>query len=369
MDRPLFTPPPPSADVATRVDVWAENKVPPNTRDSYTRLRRRYEEEYCPQHQADCYPASGQQLADWVAWLIQTGTVEAPGRPNAAYAPASLDQAIWAVVRAHHDQGWDAPDPAKARAVVDGYTRWWIAQGGEVRRVDPLTIEQLGRAVGALDLSTPRGLRDRALLLAGFFTMRRASTIAAWDIADVRERISGSRRSLVMMVRASKTDQLGHRSDYAVLQHGWASAWLDPVDALEEWLGWLRRQDEIAQQAAAAPRRGKTPPRVTSGPLLRQLSTNGKGLAINPRAKTVEAMRGRLTTRAVRLIVDNALGPAGIPAQGDYTCHSLRAGGASFFRNVLGWSDEQICSQGGWSPTSNEWRGYLRDINRFNDGA
>lgn len=368
--RPLFQPPPPSADQATRGDRWASNKVPANTRKSYTYWRRRYEEDYCPENNVDdCYPMDGTLLRDFIAWLIETGTKPTDTRAAAAYAPSSLDQAIKAMVRAHHEHPsgtMDAPDPALARQAVDGYTRWWLEQGGEQRRVDPLTISQLRTAAVNIDTKLPIGKRDLAILVVGYFTMRRASTLVAWNIPDVRERLSpsGSRRSLVMAVRASKTDQLGHKDDFAVLEHNQLG--VDPIHALEDWLGWLRRQEEIATQAVPARRRGKDPAKVTSGPLFRQLTPDGRSLMIHGHAQATEARRGRLSTRAISRVMDRVLGAAGIPAQGDYTAHSLRAGGVSYHRRI-GWSDEQICNQGGWSPTSPEWRRYVRDVDRFEE--
>jgi hypothetical protein len=346
--RPLFAPPPPTGgQLDERVERWAAHKVPAKTREAYDDWRDRYVLEYCPAHGiTDPFDSDGQRLADFIGWLAETGTRERPGRPRQAYSPNSLEQAMYGVLRAHRDERRDAPDAAKAREVIDGYRRWMIDQDWEERHVDPLTVGQMTRVINALDLSKPRGLRDRALLLVLFRTFRRQSTAAAWNVRDVRQHEKG----LILRVRQSKTDPTGRKDDYSTLEPG--PLGLDPIAALNEWTGWLRRQ----------------PGGGDLGPLFRQMNRTGTGLYVHPRARSREALRGRLTTRSIRTIVEDRLTEGGVADEGDFTAHSLRAGGATD-AYLAGWSYERICLQAGWSPTSNVARHYFRNVQRWAEAA
>ncbi|NED50654.1 integrase, partial [Micromonospora aurantiaca] len=57
--------------------------------------------------------------------------------------------------------------------------------------------------VSTCDPETPKGARDRALLLLGFNMMARRSELAALDLADITEHEEG----LLVRIRRSKTDQ------------------------------------------------------------------------------------------------------------------------------------------------------------------
>jgi site-specific recombinase XerD len=57
--------------------------------------------------------------------------------------------------------------------------------------------------IGALDDSTVKGARDRALLRVGFASALRRLELVALDVADLEECAEG----VVLTVRRSKTDQ------------------------------------------------------------------------------------------------------------------------------------------------------------------
>jgi site-specific recombinase XerD len=68
-------------------------------------------------------------------------------------------------------------------------------------------VAELKQAIRALDLSTPTGLRDRALLLLGFAGAFRRSELVALNV----EGIELTRLALVIHLRRSKTNQYGER--------------------------------------------------------------------------------------------------------------------------------------------------------------
>jgi site-specific recombinase XerD len=68
-------------------------------------------------------------------------------------------------------------------------------------------VAELKQAIRALDLSTPTGLRDQALLLLGFAGAFRRSELVALNV----EGIELTRLALVIHLRRSKTNQYGER--------------------------------------------------------------------------------------------------------------------------------------------------------------
>ena len=98
------------------------------------------------------------------------------------------------------------------------------------RRATPISPALLARMVRAQP-ATPLGLRNRAILLAGFGGALRRSEIVALDAGDL-EFVDG--RGVVLTVRRSKTDQHGAGQVVAV----WRSddPYLCAPTALRRWL-------------------------------------------------------------------------------------------------------------------------------------
>ena len=76
----------------------------------------------------------------------------------------------------------------------------------------PISPAMLARMVGAQP-DTPLGLRNRAILLAGFGGALRRSEIVALDVGDL-ELVDG--KGVVLTVRRSKTDQHGAGAAVAI---------------------------------------------------------------------------------------------------------------------------------------------------------
>jgi integrase len=149
------------------------------------------------------------------------------------------------------------------------------------------------------------GLRDRALLLVGFFAALRRSELAALDVDQIAEHPNG----LVLALPRSKTNQHGLAAELVVLPRA-GHPGRCPVTALRTWL-----------DAAA----------VTNGPALRPVSKGNRAL---PR---------RLHPESVNDLVQGAVARAGIDA-GPYSAHSLRAGFVTF-AHLRGASDRAIAHQ------------------------
>ncbi len=95
------------------------------------------------------------------------------------------------------------------------------------RQATPLLLPDLSRICGEMDGSI-RALRDRALLLVGFFAALRRSEIAALEWRDIEERPDG----LLLSISRSKTDQTGRGRQVFVPARTDA---LCPAGAMRAW--------------------------------------------------------------------------------------------------------------------------------------
>jgi integrase len=172
------------------------------------------------------------------------------------------------------------------------------------RQATPITPAMLARMVRAQP-ATPLGLRNRAILLAGFGGALRRSEIVGLDVGDV-EFVDG--RGVVLTVRRSKTDQHGAGQAVAV----WRSD--DPdlcaPTALRRWLEHRT-------------------PRDADDPLFIGLRAGGVMTATRLSDKAVV----RLVKGTAEAIVDGdpglmerTFGSLAVSVRRSYSGHSLRAG-------------------------------------------
>ena len=98
--------------------------------------------------------------------------------------PSSLRRRLAALASLLHDRGY--PDPTKAtlvRRVMQGIER---THGIKTEQVAPLVIGELAATIASMGTS-PRDLRDKAILLVGFFGALRRSEIVALDVSSVSD--------------------------------------------------------------------------------------------------------------------------------------------------------------------------------------
>ncbi|MGH4006618.1 MAG: site-specific integrase [Pseudonocardiaceae bacterium] len=149
------------------------------------------------------------------------------------------------------------------------------------------------------------GLRDRALLLVGFFAALRRSELAALTV----DQITHHDRGLVLALPCSKTNQYGEQAELVVLPRA-GHRGRCPVTALRTWL-------DAAQ--------------VTDGPVLRPVSKGNRALARPLHPESIND----LVQAAVHRVDPDATG---------YSAHSLRAGFVTF-AHLRGASDRAIAHQ------------------------
>src|SRR3954465_15487784 len=218
-------------------------------------------------------------------------------------AVATLQVHLAAIVTAHRLVGLSLdPGHPSIALLLDGIRR---RRGTRpARQATPITPAMLPRMVRAQP-ATPLGLRNRAILLAGFGGALRRSEIVGLDVGDL-EFVDG--RGVVLTVRRSKTDQHGAGAAVAI----WRSD--DPdlcaPTALRRWL----------EHRAA---------RHSDNPLFVGLRAGGVMTAARLSDKAVVRLV-KDTAEAVGDgdpgLMERTFGNLAIGATRSYSGHSLRAG-------------------------------------------
>lgn len=223
---------------------------------------------WCDSHSLAALPATSDTVSLYVAYLIERGL-----------KVTSAERQIAAIAHRHRREGHASPADAGVRELLDGARR---LRSDAPRCMKPITLEQLEKVCAKLRHGDARALRDRAILLVGFASALRRSTLTALSIDDVE--IEGGR--LLIHVRREKTDQEG-RGRYIGIPAG-KNPETCPTRALSAWLDARGRK--------------------------------GAG-ALFTRIGTFE----RLHPDAIWRVVKRRLAEAGIDPRG-YGSHSLRAG-------------------------------------------
>jgi len=269
-------------ELAAQAAVYASHARGPGTLRAYRSAWRQYE-----------------------GWCARLGFAPLNGEPRVVgmYLTAAAERLVVstlqvhlaAIVTAHRLVGLSLdPGHPSIAVLLDGIRRRKGVR--PARQATPITPALLKRMVRAQPDSV-LGLRNRAMLLAGFGGALRRSEIVALNAGDVAF-VEG--KGVVLTVRRSKTDQIGEGTAVAI----WSSP--DPdLCAATALRAWLDALDPTGQEA----------------PLFVGLRASG-------------AMAGRrLSDKAVvRLVKDTteALGDAdpGLAGAlgGSYSGHSLRAG-------------------------------------------
>ena len=187
----------------------------------------------------------------------------------------------------------------------------------------PLTPTQLGLIKWD---SGRKGLRDKALILVGFFAALRRSELVGLNVEDVEFVPEGA----ILTIRKSKTDQEGRGREVAI---GYAKRpELCPVRALQTYMATLGRN---------------------TGPLFVSLRKS-------------QYTQSRLSTDAVARIVKDYADRLGLDPR-RFGGHSLRAGFATTAA-LLGATEDEIALQTGHKSMT-VLRGYIRRASLFERNA
>ncbi len=242
------------------------------------------------------------------------------GRPQYGYVPPT----------AHPD----------VHAALRGYRRRWLEAGHRPDTAFPLTPEQLSAMVAALDLRTPMGLRDAALLTVGYDGGFRVSELCAMNIEDLEWTVE----ELIVHVPMSKTDQSGEGDIVVLMAHPPEHADTCPVRMVDRW---LYRMAEAG---------------FTTGPVFRVVRYGGPGPADPDRPRSGKVVDMRVGGPKVEDILAHTSRDAGLhqgARRRHIVPHSLRAGSATAAA-VAGADVPEIAEHYRWKPGSPTPMRYIR---------
>lgn len=248
----------------------------------------------------NAYQSDWNDFCDWCKYNKQT-SFPATSKTIVNYINDLAEYAKFATIRRRISAISENYNAAMtAGAVKDNPCRAWLVRetliglartkGAEQKGKTPIYWDELKKMVRAMDLSTKSGLRDRALLLLGFFGAFRRSELVGLDVSDITHFPQG----IVINIRDSKTDKTHEGQQIGIPPI--ADTEMDCITAIDAWT------------AAAG---------LTEGPLFRAVTQKGK------------VSEKRMWSGAVSDIVKKYAAAIGLdPA--NYGGHSLRHGFATY---------------------------------------
>ncbi|MFF7706726.1 tyrosine-type recombinase/integrase [Pseudomonas sp. NPDC007930] len=253
----------------------------------------------------------------------------------ATLAVSTLKARLAGLAHWHNAQGF--PDPTKAPIVKEVLRGIRASHPQTLKQAQPLQLAALQRCARWLDQQVEQAraaaeprlmrlLRDRALLLVGFWRAFRSDELCRLRVEwNVVERGEG----MTLFLPSSKTDRHNHGQHYPVP----ALQALCPVQAYEAWIAHAG---------------------IAHGPVFRRVDRWGK---LGEQALHPYSLGGLL--RAL-------LREAGVAEQG-ISSHSLRRGFAGWAASN-GWDQKSLMSYVGWRDPASALR-YLEASNRFTQGG
>jgi site-specific recombinase XerD len=255
-------------------------------------------------------PADAETISLYVTWLLTAD----------AKRVSTAQRHLASIADAHRKAGHPVPVTSDARNNIACIKR---ERREQPKGKDALAVPDLVRAARSCDVTTVRGIRDRAIIVLGFATSARRSELARLQLSD----LTFTRNRLCVRIGYGKTDQEGRGRDVPV----WAGkrASTDPLRVVRAWIVERGRWD---------------------GPLFCRIQTGD--------TVTKQPLKGQ----AIAEVVKEAAARAGLDAK-RYAGHSLRAGAVTASAD-LGRSDQEIMRLSGHSSAS-VMKMYVRSANVF----
>ena len=267
---------------------------------------------WCNEQSFPSLPASPQTLAQYLAYRADSGV-----------KVSTLERSLAAISQAHKHAGHESPrSHALVQTVFKGIRR---TLGTAAAQKPPLLSEDLRTLVRALP-TTPKGIRDRALLTVGWAGAFRRAELVALDIPD----LTWTREGVLLHVRWSKKDQEGKGLIKALPYT--SDSLLCPVRALQDWIDASK---------------------VKEGPIFRPLHKAGK------------VRNRRLHPSAVAEIIRKRAAEAGIEKAKDLAAHSLRRGFITSAKSA-GADDTRLMKHTG-HKTWKVYAAYIADVDHWDN--
>ncbi len=168
-----------------------EGAYAPNTLRAYRADMTEFIE-YCQEHNHDALPAKPEVIANFLLRTAQTGIKS-----------STIRRKVGSISAVHRLS--NMIDPTKHPEVKLAIRKIHRQLGSRFNQAYPITQNVLERLLAVCDEDL-RGIRNRALLLCAYDSMRRRSELVALRIEDIEW---GSNQSISILLRKSKTDQHG----------------------------------------------------------------------------------------------------------------------------------------------------------------
>lgn len=262
--------------------------------------------DFCETRGLDVFPPNPLTLADFIAHVSDKDR-----------SSASIRRAVAGISTIYRLNRM--PDPSKDPEVVIAMKRMHRKLGRAANQAQGITSDLLDKLLAAIDYS-PRGIRNRALLLIAYDTLCRRSELVSLQIQGIRTVEKNGAEHTTILLRRSKTDQEA------------SGRWLHLTErshtALKAWLGILQDSE---------------------GPIFR---------SINKRIESTKALGASQINRIFKRIARNAQVNENLIER--ISGHSCRVGAAQDLV-TSGASLPVIMSKGRWSKTDTVMR-YVEHI-------
>lgn len=225
--------------------VTTSGSVPPVDLQTAEADRATYAKNIIDTMASETFRAYKSRLAAFSAWCSACGRSSLPATPAtvAAYlgelelqgkTSATICQVVAAISKAHKLGGFENPCLSDEVKTARKAARKRL--GTAPHQKAAATLDVLRAVVAGIMGGSLVDLRDKALLLLGFYGAFRRSELVALRVSDVREdRAANGRPVLVVTVRRSKTDQTGAGMEKAIFA-ATKQKNACPVRALREWI-------------------------------------------------------------------------------------------------------------------------------------
>jgi integrase len=370
-------PPPPAADITAALRAPGSSRplsagarrlvaagIPDSTRETYQRAWNSYhswgsdlwgdrvDEELLPSPESTMI----EYLHSWEGLPVHNrcnAGRQANGDACTGHRPAPSTMWIWySAVRLAHSltsPPWPWYGGKQLALAMKAYQEEMVLKLGWKPNKSPRAWpEHVMAMIDAIDLDDPKGVRDRAIILTGWYTAARASDLATYRLSDV----VFTPRGVDLTLRASKTNKaVGKVTERRVVRPDPQAPQYDGVVALDAWVRMQRVKFQI-----------------TDGALFRPFAKAGKHSGRGDLLRGARDDLGyRMASVSISDVVKERAVAAGVPDGEFFTEHSLRRGRASHLRSV-GIDSLAIARAHGWVPGGaiNE---YLEEAEAFDDEA
>lgn len=309
--------------------------IPPNTLEAYTRawvvFRR-----WCEHYGRTWAPVSQETMITYLnEWRRREIHVKC-NTPHCGHRPAPSSMWIWySAVRFYHGCGrpplpWEG-GVELSRAMI-GYAAEMVDLGWVPRKAPRAYPQDVTRMVDdGLDLSMPKGLRDKAIILGNFYTAARSADLGRYRITDVAK----FPRGIELTLRDSKTNkQKGRKTEPRIIFYNTINPQYCGATAILNWIDWLAGEG------------------IRHGALFRpftKVGPNGHPGVLRRGDGRYDAVDYKMDGFSFTLAVREAARLAEILYWEEFTCHSLRRGRATQQRE-LGVDPLDIARAYGWVP-------------------